>query len=156
MRPGKYVYDYPRPAAAADVVLVTREAKARVLLVRRKHDPFAGCWALPGGFVGMEETLEAAARRELHEETGLTVGRLVQLHTFGDPGRDPRGRTISIVYLGLVTGKAPVPRAGDDAADAGWFSLQRLPGLAFDHKKVLACARKYLKTRRLHSSRTSS
>src|SRR3989442_1158538 len=95
----KYCYDHPRPSVSVDIVLVTRERKQRVLLIRRKHDPFAGRWALPGGFVEMEETLEEAARRELFEETGLKVDELEQLHTFGDPGRDPRGRVITAVYL---------------------------------------------------------
>ena len=87
----KYTNDYPRPAVTVDVVIVTREAEPRVLLIRRKLDPFAGMWAIPGGFVDMDESLEEAARRELREETGVETGQLEQLHTFGDPGRDPRG-----------------------------------------------------------------
>ena len=89
-----YCYEYPRPSVTADVVLVTTEMLPRVLLVKRKNEPFAGKWALPGGFIDMAETLEETARRELQEETGITVKRLEQLHTFGDPGRDPRGRKI--------------------------------------------------------------
>src|SRR6476660_8062009 len=95
----KYTYDYPRPAVTVDVVIVTREPTPRVLLIKRKHDPYAGRWALPGGFVDMDEPLEDAARRELLEETGVRLARLEQLHTFGDPDRDPRGRTVSVVYL---------------------------------------------------------
>src|SRR2546421_17295 len=83
-----------RPAVTVDVAVVTREQVPQVLLIRRKHDPFAGMWALPGGFVEMDEPLEAAARREFKEETGVDVGEIEQLGTFGDPGRDPRGRTI--------------------------------------------------------------
>ena len=98
----QFCYDYPRPAVTVDVVIVTREAKRRVLLIRRKHDPFAGCWALPGGFVEMDESLDDAARRELFEETNVRAGKLVQLHTFGDPKRDPRGWTISVVYLAEI------------------------------------------------------
>jgi 8-oxo-dGTP diphosphatase len=141
----KYTYDYPRPAVTVDVVVVTREAKPRVLLIQRKHDPFEGTWALPGGFVEMEETLEAAARRELVEETGVRTGRLQQLHTFGDPGRDPRGRTISVVYLTEAAAEHVHPRAADDAAAVSWFSLQRPPQLAFDHAAILGMVRKRLK-----------
>jgi 8-oxo-dGTP diphosphatase len=144
---GKYVYDYPRPAVTVDVVIVTHEARPRVLLIRRKHEPFKGCWAIPGGFVEMDEPLDAAARRELFEETGVRTKDLVQLHTFGDPYRDPRGRIISVTYLALLDADRLQPRAGDDAAEVGWFSLRQPPKLAFDHKDILAVARKYLKSR---------
>lgn len=140
----KYTYAYPRPAVTVDTVIVTREAKPRVLLIRRKHDPFAGAWAIPGGFVDMDETLEAAARRELFEETGVQVKRLEQLHAFGDPGRDPRGRTISIVFLGRADAGALQPQAADDAAEVGWHSLHRPPRLAFDHAAILAHVRRRL------------
>ena len=147
MAAGKYTYEYPRPAVTVDIAIVTHAEKPRVLLIRRKHEPFAGCWALPGGFVDMDETLEAAARRELFEETGVTTKELVQLHTFGDPGRDPRGRTVSVVYLAVVDADKIKPCAGDDAAEVGWFSLTRPPKLAFDHKDILACVRNHLKER---------
>jgi 8-oxo-dGTP diphosphatase len=137
----KYTYDYPRPSVTVDIVLLTRERKPRVLLIRRRHDPFAGRWALPGGFIEMDETLEESARRELQEETGLEVGKLEQLHTFGDPGRDPRGRTITVVFMGRVGNKLK-PQADDDAVEVGWHRLDRLPQLAFDHAEVLASARK--------------
>jgi 8-oxo-dGTP diphosphatase len=140
----EYTYDYPRPAVTVDVVVVTRGDNPQVLLIRRKHDPFAGKWALPGGFIDMDEPLEAAARRELREETGVEAETLEQLHTFGDPGRDPRGRTISVVYLTRVDAAQLQPRAGDDAAEIGWYSLRQLPPLAFDHEQILACARRYL------------
>jgi 8-oxo-dGTP diphosphatase len=142
---GKYTYEYPRPAVTADIVVVTRAAKPRVLLIRRGRPPFEGSWALPGGFVDMDETLEAAARRELLEETGIKTGAMTQLHTFGDPGRDPRGRTISVVYLTRVNAGQVQAVAGDDAADVGWFALARPPQLAFDHREILAFARRYLK-----------
>jgi 8-oxo-dGTP diphosphatase len=88
----------------------------------------------------MEETLEASARRELREETGIDAGELVQLHTFGDPGRDPRGRTISVAYLARVDAEALRPVAADDAAEVGWFALDALPPLAFDHDRIIARA----------------
>lgn len=146
MPKAKFVYDYPRPMVTVDVVIVTQEAKPRVLLIRRKRDPFAGAWALPGGFVEMDESLEDAARRELLEETGVRARELAQLGAFGEPGRDPRGRTISVAYLACVNPEALTPRAADDAAEVGWFSLARPPKLAFDHKKILAFARRYLQT----------
>jgi 8-oxo-dGTP diphosphatase len=136
---GKYVYDYPRPAVTVDVAIVTRERVPRVLLIRRKHEPFAGTWAIPGGFVDVDEPLEAAAIRELREETGIRVDHLEQLRTFGDPGRDPRGWTISVVYLARLDPDKIEPQANDDAAEVGWHSLHRLPSLAFDHAKILAC-----------------
>jgi 8-oxo-dGTP diphosphatase len=142
-----YTYPYPRPSVTADIVVVTREEAPRVLLIRRRHDPFAGMWAIPGGFIEMNETLEATARRELIEETGIEVGadeRLEQLHTFGDPGRDPRGRTISVAFLVLVDATPLNPRAGDDAADVAWHPLDQPPPLAFDHDQILEFARRRL------------
>jgi 8-oxo-dGTP diphosphatase len=144
----KYTYAYPRPSVTVDIVLVTREPKRRVLLVQRKHQPFAGDWALPGGFVNIDEGLEEAARRELAEETKVRVGKLEQLITVGDPKRDPRGRTISVVYVTEVDGSAIKPEAADDAAAVGWFSLRRPPRLAFDHAEILAVARRRLKGER--------
>ncbi len=138
----KYTYAHPRPAVTVDMVIVTREKKPRVLLIRRKHPPFVGMWAIPGGFVEMEETLESAARRELFEETCLRTPKLEQLHTFGDPGRDPRGRIISVVYLAQVDPRKLKPVAADDAAEVGWHDLWRPPPLAFDHADILACARR--------------
>jgi 8-oxo-dGTP diphosphatase len=146
----KYTYEYPRPAVTVDAVIVTREDKPRVLLIRRKHEPFAGMWALPGGFVDMDESLERAARRELQEETGVQVKQLEQLYTFGDPGRDPRGRTISIVFLGCADARSLKLQAADDAAEVAWHSLQRPPRMAFDHAKILACARRRLAQDQLH------
>ncbi len=136
-----YCYEYPRPSVTVDVVIVTRERKPRVLLIRRKHDPFEGMWAIPGGFVDMDEALEDAARRELREETGVEVADVEQLHTFGEPGRDPRGRTISVAYLARVSPRHVKPIAADDAAEVGWHPLDRLPPLAFDHDQILALAR---------------
>jgi 8-oxo-dGTP diphosphatase len=149
----KFTYDYPRPAVTVDVAIVTREAQPRVLLIRRKHDPFAGMWAIPGGFVDMEEPLEAAARRELREETGVQTGEMEQLHTFGDPGRDPRGRTISVVYLAQVDPGQVKPEAADDAAEVGWHRLGQPPPLAFDHATILAYARQRLEREESKNSR---
>lgn len=144
MPKGKYVYEWPRPAVTVDVVIVTRAKKPRVLLIRRKHEPFEGCWAIPGGFVDIDEPLDDAACRELFEETGVKVKHIEQLHTFGDPKRDPRGRNIAVAYIAQVNPADLRPCAGDDAAEVGWFSLARPPKLAFDHKHILAKARNYL------------
>ena len=135
-RKTSYCYPYPRPSLTVDVALVTREKTPRVLLIRRKAAPFAGKWALPGGFVDEGERLIDAARRELKEETGLEAADLEQLQTFGDPGRDPRGWTVSVVHIGRV-GPGLNPTAGDDAAEAGWFPLAAPPPLAFDHAEIL-------------------
>jgi 8-oxo-dGTP diphosphatase len=143
-----YTYEHPRPAVTVDILLVTREKEPRVLLIRRKDEPFTGMWAIPGGHVEMEEGLETAALRELAEETSVHVGGLEQLHTFGDPGRDPRGRTISVVYLARVDADRLEPRAADDAAEVGWHPLHQPPPLAFDHDKILACARQRLESER--------
>src|SRR5260370_39535114 len=135
----------PRPAVTVDIVIVTRERKPKVLLIRRKHAPFAGMWAIPGGFVDMDESLEAAAARELYEETGIRADKLEQLQTFGDPGRDPRGRVISVVYLAQLDPRRLKPRAADDAAEVAWHDLRHPPPLAFDHAEILACACRRLK-----------
>lgn len=134
---GKFAYDYPRPALTVDCVLVTRETRPRVLLIQRKHEPFAGCWALPGGFVDEHETLADAALRELKEETGLVIRELEQLYTAGDPGRDPRGWTVSVAFLARVETKKLKAKAGDDAAAVKWVPLDALPPMAFDHAMLL-------------------
>src|SRR6476469_544994 len=124
---GRHVYEYARPAVTADIAVVTREAEPRVLLIRRKGEPFAGAWALPGGVVDPGETLADAARRELREETGVEGVDLEQLAAFGDPGRDPRGWTITIAFLARVDAAAVKPIAGDDAAALGWHPLASPP-----------------------------
>jgi 8-oxo-dGTP diphosphatase len=133
-----------RPSVTVDIVTVARvERQQKVLLIRRKNPPFEGLWALPGGFVEPHEPLEAAARRELREETGVEPAHLEQLHTFGDPGRDPRGWTISVTYLALIDMEgveASQVRAGSDALDVAWFDLDDPPPLAFDHADILAYA----------------
>ena len=132
-----FTYEYARPAVTADVVLITREAQPRVLLIQRAREPFVGTWALPGGFVNADEPIVDAAKRELHEETGLDITTLEQLYTTGDPGRDPRGWTISIAFLARVDAGSLQPRAGDDAAAVKWFRLNQLPKLAFDHAMLV-------------------
>jgi 8-oxo-dGTP diphosphatase len=130
---------FPRPSVTADIALLTvRDKQLQVLLIRRKEWPFAGQWALPGGFVRPDETLDAAARRELAEETGVSQVLLEQLHTFGDPGRDPRTWVITVAYTALIASDALILRADTDAAEASWFTLDRLPTpLAFDHHLIL-------------------
>jgi 8-oxo-dGTP diphosphatase len=133
----KHTYDYPRPALTVDAALVTREARPRVLLIQRAGDPFKGLWALPGGFVEENERLIDAASRELKEETGIDFTDLEPLYTAGDPGRDPRGWTVSVVYLARVAPEQLKAIAGDDAAAVKWFPLDKLPKLAFDHALIL-------------------
>jgi len=133
----KHSYDYPRPALTVDMVLLSRDATPQVLLIQRKRDPFAGRWAFPGGFVEAGETLADAARRELLEETTVAAPELEQLYTAGDPGRDPRGWTISVAFMARVDRKKLKPKAADDASAVKWFPLDALPELAFDHAMIL-------------------
>ena len=137
-----------RPSVTVDVILVSPQNQ--VLLIRRAHPPFEGFWALPGGFVEPHEPLESAARRELWEETGARPAHMEQLYTFGDPGRDPRGWTVSVAYLawpGADDKQNWRPRAASDAADARWFDLDDLPPLAFDHDQIIAHAVARLKAK---------
>jgi 8-oxo-dGTP diphosphatase len=134
-----------RPLLTVDVIVtVLRGDRHNVLLITRKRSPFEGCWALPGGFVEPNEPLEMAARRELWEETGAEPAHLAQLHTFGEPGRDPRGWTISVAYLALMKEEDTQGwnlEANSDADEVGWFDLDDPPPLAFDHGDILAYAR---------------
>ena len=133
----KYTYDHPKPALTVDM-MVTRNVSSgtEILLIQRLNPPFKDQWALPGGFVNMDETLERAAARELEEETGLADIALKQFKAFSTPGRDPRGHTISVVFTGLVTQDA-IAKAGDDAKNACWFNISELPSLAFDHAEII-------------------
>jgi 8-oxo-dGTP diphosphatase len=141
MATGKYVYDWPRPMVTVDAAVFAFGAgRAKLLLIQRKHEPYQGRWALPGGFVEMDEDLPDAAARELAEETGLRNVPLEQLATFGRPGRDPRGRTITVVYFGLVENEREQIEAADDAAAARWFDIESLPPMAFDHDEIARCA----------------
>jgi 8-oxo-dGTP diphosphatase len=127
------------------VVLTIRDGDLVVLLVRRARPPFEGKWAIPGGFVDPGESLVTAARRELEEETHLRDVSLEQLHCFGDPHRDPRGRVVSVAYLAAAPAEALSPEADDDAAEVGWFPVDRPPPLAFDHDEILGTARRRLR-----------
>ena len=134
----KFSYKYPRPAVTADCMVMTQEAVPRVLLIERDNEPYKGCWALPGGFLDMEETLEECAIRELEEETGLKVSieSIRQVGTYSKVNRDPRGRTISTAFIAVVDSPLPV-KGQDDAARAEWFAIDSLPPLAFDHADII-------------------
>ena len=139
-----YTYKYPRPAVTADCIVITKEAEPKVLLIERGGEPFKGCWALPGGFMNMDETTEQCAFRELEEETGLKVSEVHQIGAYSRVDRDPRGRTITVAYLAVVD--APMAVIGqDDAAKAQWFPLSALPELAFDHDEIMRDAIKKYK-----------
>lgn len=133
---------YERPSVTVDVVIFTLiNQELHVLLVQRRRWPFEGFWAIPGGFINMDESLETAARRELEEETGVRDVYLEQLYTFGDVSRDPRMRVISVAYIALVRADAQKIRASEESTDVGWFPVRDLPEqLAFDHDQVLAYA----------------
>jgi len=158
---GGYIYDWPRPMVTVDAIVFAflppsrlasgdagaGENRAKLLLINRKNEPFKGKWALPGGFVGIEEELEEAVVRELAEETGLTGVRLEQMHTFGKVGRDPRGRQITVAFMGIADSEQSKIKAGDDAAKVRWFDIEKLPeDMAFDHSEVVKFAIEKLKT----------
>ena len=144
---GKYVYEWPRPMVTVDaVVFGLFDDKVKILLIQRGNEPFKGFWALPGGFIEIDEELDDAVARELAEEAGLTEIMLEQIHTFGTVGRDPRGRQISVVYMGILSGQQNKIKAGDDASKAQWFELDKVPqNLAFDHNNIISFAAKKLK-----------
>ncbi|MGD9930365.1 MAG: NUDIX domain-containing protein [Mangrovibacterium sp.] len=131
-----YTYKYPRPALTVDAI-VLKEESHELLLIQRGIEPFMGKWALPGGFVEMDELLVDACKRELQEETGLEISELTQFKTADKVDRDPRGRTISVLFYGYVPENAIV-EGGDDAANAKWFPMGQLPELAFDHAELIA------------------
>ena len=144
--PPPYCYPYPRPAVTVDlVVFSTGGSGVRVLLIRRGKDPFAGRWAIPGGFLEMDEPVEAGARRELQEETGLDLpGPVAFLGLFADPDRDPRGRTISLAHVAILRAPAPKVAGDDDASEADWIDPRQPLDLAFDHGKILTAALEWL------------
>lgn len=132
-----YTYNYPRAALTVDAIVFLKEGNTNfVLLIERGREPFKNKWALPGGFIEMDETLETACKRELLEETGLVVEKMTQFKTYDAINRDPRHRTISVVFASELNKKQLV-NGGDDASQAGWFPISDLPELAFDHKQIL-------------------
>lgn len=146
MEETKYCYKYPRPSVTTDCVIFGFDGKElKVLLIQRGIDPFLGNWALPGGFLKMDETAEEGAQRELREETGLESAHIEQLHAYSNPDRDPRGRVITIAFIALV--RIQDVRGGDDAADARWHPVESLPPLAFDHNVILKDAMRRLRER---------
>ncbi len=139
-----YTYEYPRAALATDCVIFGYDGKSlKVLLIKRGREPFLGSWALPGGFLRMDETVQECARRELWEETGLKSDYIEQFGVFSSLHRDPRERVVSIAFYALVPISAV--KGGDDAAQAEWFDIDDIPTLAFDHAEILKEARKKLK-----------
>ena len=133
-----FIYEYPRPAATADIIVIHQTTVPQVLLIQRKNPPYQNMWALPGGFLDQNETFEQAAERELKEETGLSMLHLKQFKTFSAPNRDPRGWTISTVFYAHIENIEHLRiKAGDDAKITRWFNLNNLPELAFDHELIL-------------------
>lgn len=130
------------------VIFKDLNSTAKVLLIKRKDEPFKDSWALPGGFLENTENLNEGAKRELLEETGLEIERLEQLKAYGDLNRDPRGRTISIAFIGALKNEVKI-KAGDDAKEAKWFNLDSLPDLAFDHFQIIKDAKDYLQNNNL-------
>ncbi len=136
-----FTYKYARPALTADCVVFGVDAETlTVLLIQRDLEPFAGHWALPGGFAMVGESIEETARRELAEETGLVGVSLTQLHTFSDPGRDPREHVVTVAFWGRVHPAEHKATAGSDARQAVWFDIHDLPPLAFDHDRIVRMA----------------
>lgn len=132
-----YTYQYPRPAVTVDMLILDKSGSSpKILLIERRNDPFAGCWAMPGGFVDENEDISDAALRELREETSLTDVALHQFGAFGKPGRDPRGHTITIAYWGIADNPQQAS-AADDAKNLKWYEINNLPPLAFDHLEII-------------------
>lgn len=140
-----YTYEHPHPAVTTDVAVFTvRDGRLMVLLIRRAAPPHEGEWALPGGFLKIDEPLEACARRELMEETGLHTPHLQQFHAFGAPDRDPRERVVSVAYLAVLPRGVAEPKEGGDAREVGWHEVAALPALAFDHGTIIDMAMRRL------------
>ena len=131
-----YTYKYPRPTVTADCVVITHEAEPGVLLIKRGGEPFKDCWAIPGGFMEMNEATEQCAVRELKEETNIVISDLHQIGVYSKVDRDPRGRTISVAYL-AITDKTQIAVGQDDATEVKWWPLTALPKMAFDHDDIM-------------------
>ena len=148
-----FTYDYPHPAVTVDITVFTvRNDQLNILLIKRALKPYQGEWALPGGFINLAESLEEAAERELVEETGVSGVYLEQLFTFGEPKRDPRERVITIAYFALIPADTVELKAATDAEGVGWFSVDKLPDLAFDHDEILDMALDRLKAKLEYST----
>jgi 8-oxo-dGTP diphosphatase len=140
-----YTYKYPRPAITTDCLIFSESNnQLYLLLIQRDSPPFEGKWAFPGGFVEIDENIDNAAYRELKEETGIENTELHQFKTYGEVNRDPRGRTISVVYYGFIRPDNTSSEAGSDARATKWFPVNNLPELAFDHDKIIREALDYL------------
>jgi 8-oxo-dGTP diphosphatase len=143
-----FSYEYPHPAVATDIAVFTlRNRSLSILLIRRGAPPYEGYWAMPGGFLGPDEDLDACAMRELREETGVETAILEPFGNFSAPDRDPRERIISVAYLALINSEGVVLSASTDAAEARWFAVDRLPELAFDHEMIIEKALQALRSR---------
>ncbi len=133
-----HTYEYPRPMVTTDILVYNKRGNIfKILLIKRLNDPYKNCWALPGGFVDKDEALIVAAKRELFEETSVKNIELIQFKSYGNKDRDPRGHCISVVHYAVVRNEKLIAKAGDDAKQVKWFSLQELPKLAFDHEKII-------------------
>ena len=144
---GKYVYEWPRPMVTVDAIVFNKlDGRWRVLMIQRANEPFVGKWAFPGGFIELDEELEDAVVRELAEETGLREIEFEQMYTFGKCGRDPRGRQITVTFIGIAPEGTVEVKGGDDAAMAMWFYIDELPEeFAFDHADIAKFAIRRLK-----------
>lgn len=142
-----YCYKYPHPAVTADCIVYNIEGETlKILLIKRKNEPYKDFWAFPGGFVNIDESAEVAAIRELKEETGLEVTKIEQLKAYSTPERDPRERVITIVFI--AESKIKDVKGGDDAKEAEWFDIANLPPLAFDHKEILTDALERIRSKK--------
>jgi len=140
-----FQYEYEHPAVTTDIVIFTlRDQELKILLVKRRCEPFKGDWALPGGFVHGDESLDEGAKRELEEETGVRDVYLEQLYTYGEPDRDPRERVITVAYFALIASDKIEIRAASDAEAVAWFGMNEIPKLAFDHSTILKTAHQRL------------
>jgi 8-oxo-dGTP diphosphatase len=148
----EYKYEYPRPGLTADIVIYSYfDLKLRILLIQRAINPFKNSWALPGGFVNEDENVYQAACRELNEETGMQISKLQQFYFASNPGRDPRGWTVSSVFIGFTNNSQSLAKAGDDAKNLDWFPINELPELAFDHAIIIEKSKDWLRKKNYQS-----